>query len=186
MAKQLYRLKAGSHSVGEGLKSHVYNANDPKNNIIESEDNLAKFDPLKFERYEGEAPQRSTGPGEPGEPPPPPPPTDADRAEALAMSQARTPLQKMELAERLRQQADALEDEASNEEKAAQKSRKAARASQTADEDEGDDEDDTEDDLKGLTVADLREKAKEEEIDLPADAKKADILRTIREAREAK
>ena len=44
-----YRLKAGSHTVGVGNTRRVFHAGDPKRNIVESEENLALLDPLKWE-----------------------------------------------------------------------------------------------------------------------------------------
>lgn len=44
-----YRLKAGSHTIGVGATRRVFHAGDPKHNIVESEENLALQDPLKWE-----------------------------------------------------------------------------------------------------------------------------------------
>lgn len=47
-----FKLKAGSHVVGDGAGIKYFSANDPLNNVVESKDDLAAADPGKFERIE--------------------------------------------------------------------------------------------------------------------------------------
>jgi hypothetical protein len=61
----MFRLKVGSHAIGTGESLVFYDANDPLRNVFESDQQLDKIDPAKFEKYEGPpvaGPLRDAGP----------------------------------------------------------------------------------------------------------------------------
>lgn len=185
----LFRLKAGSHCTGSGNDLRIFKSNDTQNNIVESEEELDQIDPGKFERYNGPLRSRGLKPGESGLakvrgqeglPNSPLPPDDMARAEAMAAGVRLNPDQAKKRAEQLRQQAQVLEDSAKATEAALMKSQKEQKQQQedTASEEEGD--------LEEMTVAELRDLADTEEIDLQGATRKDEIVRAIRNAREEK
>lgn len=54
--KKLFRLKAGGATMGTGLDSIFLNASNPLMNILESEEDLATDEPMKYEEYKGPRP----------------------------------------------------------------------------------------------------------------------------------
>lgn len=188
---RLFRLKVGTHAEGNGLELATYRAAGmpgmpykPGQEIVASRINLAKWDPNKFEVYQGPlrpAPQVS-GVMEEDEDEdemlPPGPPTDFDRAAAAVFGGVLSPEQKRMRAEQLRQQADALEESADTDDeggKAAQsRPRKAASATGGGEED----------DLDDKTVEELRDLAEGEEVELRSDMRKDEIKQAIRTARK--
>lgn len=182
MAKtQLFRLKVGSHSVGingvgpdgKPTQAKMYRASDPNNNIVESEEDLARADPQKFERYDGPMPARNAGPSA-EEPPSPPPPDEFSRlqAESLRAMPASQLRQRSELLRQQLEQMEAAAEEAEKAEKAAAK--KAPKP----------DESEDEDDLEGMTVQQLRDTAEEDGVELKSDMRKDEIIKAIRDARK--
>lgn len=190
-AMRKFRLKHGSHSQG----GEVYDSR--KNNIVESDVNLAQLDSARWEVYDGptEAEKRAAAPKDI---PPPGPPTAND----LAMAFSATPMtleQKKKHAELLRMQADLIDKEAElraevSGEEATAHVRESFAASDNAKlfEEEGRkrmEEADEEakrgvdDGLDGKTVAELKEVAEKEELTIPSGAHKADIIDAIRKGR---
>jgi hypothetical protein len=113
----LYRLlkgglvlgAAGVDAEGKPTQARFFYANDPLNNIVESDANLEEQDPLKFKEVKN--PQSSTLPDRStvdGDRPSPPPPTDADYAEAKVLSSG-DPTALREYAQRLMERADELD-----------------------------------------------------------------------------
>jgi hypothetical protein len=102
----LFKLRAGAHTTGAGAEMKFYRAQDPKASIVESDEDLAKLEPARWEPYEGPAPGEEEE-AEP-EPPPPPPAGDAERAAARDL-EYQTAEAKEAAAARLRERADALE-----------------------------------------------------------------------------
>jgi len=189
-----------------------YRWNDPQNNIIESETNLALWDSNKFERYDGPLPDYITdGSGIPPEMPPPPPPNSEAVAKAADMSRARTPVEAKAYAAELRKRADDVEEAAEQAEKDAEVAKKGeateatehqrgmmaksdSRDAQEKDWEDtkkaigkdakasakDDDDDDEEDELDDMSVAELRKKAEDSEIDLTGKRSRKEILKALR------
>jgi hypothetical protein len=92
-----FKLLKGSFATTVGDESRVFRANDPKNNIVESKEDLVTLNPGKFAAVtvgagdEGDEEEREKVRKARAEDPtrrPPPPPTGHDMAEALHMSAA--------------------------------------------------------------------------------------------------
>jgi hypothetical protein len=120
----MFRLKVGSHAIGTGESLVFYDANDPLRNVFESDQQLDKIDPAKFEKYEGPpVPARSEMlvHGEMLPPPPPGPLEYADAEMARAMGQ----LELKQRAERLREMAKILEERAEGTAKTTEQAKEA-------------------------------------------------------------
>jgi hypothetical protein len=167
MAK--YRLKAGSHCAGEGAALKYYQANDPKANIVESDEDLAKLESARWEVWEGPAPGEEEA--EP-EPPPPGPAGPAERAQAQDLTDALEPGAGKAKAESLRARADALEESAAA-------ARKGTTAGATVAPGKGRVVK-TEAELDALTIEQLRELAAKEDIPLHGATVKHDLIKAIR------
>jgi hypothetical protein len=167
MAK--YRLKAGSHCAGEGAALKYYQANDPKANIVESDEDLAKLESARWEVWEGPVPGEEEV--EP-EPPPPGPAGPAERAQAQDLTDALEPAAGRAKAESLRARADALEESAAAARKGTTAGATAGKGRVVK----------TEAELDALTVEQLRELAAKEDIPLHGATVKHDLIRHIRAA----
>lgn len=188
--KMKFRLKAGSHTEGVGAGQRVYKSNDPTNCIIETDQDLAAFDPNKFEPYIGPLKARglrgaeiTAGSGK--DAPPPPTPDDFARAEAAARTSRTVPMSAdtaKRRAEELRRQADELEQHAKQTEDALKESMEDEEEEEEEEKEPG--EGDEEAQLEDLKVQELRDLAESEEIDLKGSTTKADIIKSIRQARK--
>jgi hypothetical protein len=160
-----FRLKAGAHTTGEGADIKYYRSSDPKANIVESDEDLAKLESARWEVWEGPAPGEEEA--EP-EPPPPGPAGPAERAQAQDLTDALEPGAGKAKAESLRARADALEESAV----AARKGPGAAPGRPRVAK--------TEAELDALTVEQLRELAAKEDIPLHGATVKHDLIKAIR------
>jgi hypothetical protein len=163
-----FKLKAGAHTAGEGAALRYYQANDPKANLVESDEDLAKLESARWEVWEGPAPGEEEA--EP-EPPPPGPAGPAERAQAQDLSDALEPGAGKAKAESLRARADALEESAA----AAGAARKGTTATTGKVRVVK-----TEAELDALTVEQLRELAAKEDIPLHGATVKHDLIKAIR------
>lgn len=201
-----YKLKAGAHMSGsisdpDGKNTmQVFTARGP-NNIVEDDRDLAAEFPEKFDRYDGPTPSRAMlRPGPTGtstnEPRPPGPPTDRDRAEAQLMK-AMTPDDRRKQAEWHRQQAESMEQEASEGERnmeiaKQQQEANAPPQSAQAEEDKAPDRSKakstkggipSDSELNQMTKDQLLEVAQQEEVDVKTHDTRSDILKALRTAR---
>lgn len=199
----LFKLKAGSHVSGsvadkDGNNTmQMYSAKGP-NNIVETDQDLAQIYPEKFEAYDGPAPEKQMmGPRGPisNEPQPPGPPTDQDRAEAQLLK-SMTPDDRRKQAEWHRQQAEAMEQEASEGERNLEMAKQQQQASrpeqsktQKSEEISATTKSKTtgipaDSELNQMTKEDLLEVAQREEVDVKTHDTRAEILKALRTARK--
>jgi hypothetical protein len=193
----LYLLKHGTHHTGEGTEARTYNAMDPNNRIVESEEDLAKSEPGRFEKYDGPAPAKGRQAHQlirEGEEPPPGPTTDEDRAAAAAMKLT-TPSDMKKRAEQLRKQADELEKQSAEAEKAMKsaKSKQAGIKEEKPEEEEepvetaepaAAPEEEEDDELDSKNVQELKDLARQEGIPGYSQMTKDKLVQAIREKRE--
>jgi hypothetical protein len=103
-----FKLKSGAFTTGEGKDLKFYTANDPTNNVVQSDQNLEQRFPEMFQEVEQPpSPQRAVGMYGIEKPPPPATPEEA-QLQALMLQ----PITREEMkarADKLRQMADALE-----------------------------------------------------------------------------
>jgi hypothetical protein len=103
-----FKLKSGAFTTGEGKDLKFYTANDPTNNVVQSDQELEKRFPEMFQEVEQPpSPQRAVGMYGIEKPPPPATPEEA-QLQALLLQ----PITREEMkarADKLRQMADALE-----------------------------------------------------------------------------
>jgi hypothetical protein len=103
-----FKLKSGAYTTGEGKDLKFYTANDPANNVVQSDQNLEQRFPEMFQEVEQPpSPQRAVGMYGIEKPPPPATPEEA-QLQALLLQ----PITREEMkarADKLRQMADALE-----------------------------------------------------------------------------
>jgi hypothetical protein len=103
-----FKLKSGAFTTGEGKDLKFYTANDPTNNVVQSDQNLEQRFPEMFQEVEQPpSPQRAVGMYGIEKPPPPATPEEA-QLQALLLQ----PITREEMkarADKLRQMADALE-----------------------------------------------------------------------------
>lgn len=132
-----YKLKAGGHTEGEGQTLKNYHANDPTNNVVFSETNLAEDDPGKFEEVSQQqvekmrlmVPDRTKVYGE-GRPPQP---STALQTTISALLLEAIPVEQMEArAEEFQQMADVLRQRAQGSGKVSSQSAEAMRATARA------------------------------------------------------
>lgn len=185
----LYRIKKGSHSVGSGDKAQTFRAMGTTgfkagDDVVESELNLAEWDPGKFEEYKGEVPDRVRQMRTIfKEPRAPLPPDEAAQEEAEDM-RAMTADEARARAERFRKRAEALEAKAQESESSSQRYEEEWQP-QPAPTPTPDPTKAvwSQHDLDLMTAEELREVAREQKIDLPPHAKKADMVKAIRAAK---
>lgn len=165
---KFFKLKSGSHVTGTLEDMRIYKSNDPMGseslgNIVESDEDLAKIEPTRWEEYTGPIPDRlrksarGVNTGSPftpltrsqiaGEPPPPGPTSDIQLAEAADMTASlrMSPEELEKHAEALIERAEALKQRANQardaQEQNDQKSRELqAQRRTTSQADESDDE----------------------------------------------
>lgn len=163
---KFFRLKAGTHTQGEGLDTKVFRSNDSQalescGNIVESDEDLALQEPTRWEEYRGEITEQmkkgvrgfggiSTGSRSlrsliAGEPPPPGPSDSTSIAEAADLTASmKLSAEEMEKhAEALTERAEALKQRAQEARQAEQQNtqqRKEFVASHRHEDEEDDDE----------------------------------------------
>jgi type IV secretory pathway VirB10-like protein len=114
-----FKLKSGAFTTGEGKDLKFYTANDPTNNVVESEQELEKRFPEMFQEVEKPpAPQRAVGMYGIEKPPPPATPEEAQLQAILLQPITREEMKAR--ADRLRQMADALEQRSQEGQQASQ------------------------------------------------------------------
>jgi hypothetical protein len=114
-----FKLKSGAFTTGEGKDLKFYTANDPTNNVVESEQELEKRFPEMFQEVEKPpAPQRAVGMYGIEKPPPPATPEEAQLQAILLQPITREEMKAR--ADRLRQMADALEQRSQGGQQASQ------------------------------------------------------------------
>jgi hypothetical protein len=95
-----FKLKAGAHTSGDGTNTKYFQANDPVNNVVESDQDLAAWDPLKFEKIDQPPGQGGMARGLYGLERPPGP-SSPEQAQLQAMLLA--PITTQEMEQRARQ-----------------------------------------------------------------------------------
>jgi hypothetical protein len=198
-----YLLKVGSFAAGtvgdEKNPYRQYQASDPANNVIESDQDLAARFPSKFSYYDGPAPKNTGGILNPGPnyvrgqegDPPPGPPSEQDVAEA-AMAKPLTVSDARKRADWHRQQAEMLDQQASDSERAyaqsqeQQKAQKgepseAAPKAQSAPTQEKIPPDH---ELESKTKDELLDLAEYHEVNVHKSANKPEIIKALKQARK--
>lgn len=179
-----FRLKAGSAIVADPddpKKDKVLKATDA-DAILESDRDLAKEEPQRYEWVEAPAgkPRRAFSTAR-REPAPPGPPSDEDRAQADLLK-PRTAAEQKTLAERLRQQAEQLEQAAEENEKAQKQADKEFnKANRAAAKDEEAEAQSEGTDFESMKVAELKDFAESNEVDLEGAHTKADIVAKLQD-----
>jgi hypothetical protein len=139
MPKRHFKLKAGSHAVGHGPDARFFSASDPKNCVIESEQNLARLDPLRFELHDGTIPK---GGGRVGGP-------EGEDDSDMEQDQPPGPPGELEISEAANFKAESLGLKKRAEDPKAARQRKEQQLKATVEEDdeeeEGEDEEEEED-----------------------------------------
>jgi hypothetical protein len=103
-----FKLKSGAFTTGEGKDLKFYTANDPTNNVVQSDQNLEQRFPEMFQEVEQPpSPQRAVGMYGIEKPPPPATPEEAQLQAILLQPITREEMKAR--ADKLRQMADALE-----------------------------------------------------------------------------
>jgi hypothetical protein len=113
-----FKLKAGAHTSGDGTNTKYFQANDPLNNVVESDQDLAAWDPAKFEKIDQPPGQMGMARGLYGLEQPPGP-SSPEQAQLQAMLLAPVTTQEME------QRAKQLEDMAKSLRERAQQSQQS-------------------------------------------------------------
>jgi hypothetical protein len=128
-----FKLKSGAFTTGEGKDLKFYTANDPTNNVVQSDQNLEQRFPEMFQEVEQPpSPQRAVGMYGIERPPPPATPEEA-QLQALLLQ----PITREEMkarADKLRQMADALEQRSQEGQQAAQQDQTGKEWQQAAQE----------------------------------------------------
>jgi hypothetical protein len=82
-----FKLKSGAFTTGEGKDLKFYTANDPTNNVVQSDQNLEQRFPEMFQEVEQPpSPQRAVGMYGIEKPPPPATPEEAQLQAILCCS----------------------------------------------------------------------------------------------------
>jgi hypothetical protein len=103
-----FKLKSGAFTTGEGKDLKFYTANDPTNNVVQSDQNLEQRFPEMFQEVEQPpSPQRAVGMYGIEKPPSPATPEEAQLQAILLQPITREEMKAR--ADKLRQMADALE-----------------------------------------------------------------------------
>lgn len=118
-----FKLKVGAHTSGDGANTKYFQANDPASNVVESEQDLAAWDPSKFEKIDQPPGQAGMARGLYGIEQPPGP-SSPEQAQLQAMLLAPITSQEME------QRAKQLEDMARTLRERAQQSQQAGQQGQ--------------------------------------------------------
>jgi hypothetical protein len=201
----------GVDKDGNPTEAVIYVSNDPTRNIVPSDKPLDEEDPARFELYRGPEPEFMAGRRQRPVMREPLPPRGPGPAEVAAAQEMRpmTPDEMLAHADQLARRAEDLrrraeESRASAERGAAEQERvmketggqppiqigatgqpvQEAPQGRQAGPQQKPRQEGSEKDLEDMTVEELRALAEEEEIDLPSNARKADIIATIRRSRK--
>jgi hypothetical protein len=128
-----FKLKSGAFTTGEGKDLKFYTANDPTNNVVQSDQNLEQRFPEMFQEVEQPpSPQRAVGMYGIEKPPPPATPEEAQLQAILLQPITREEMKAR--ADKLRQMADALEQRSQEGQQASQQDQTAKEWQQAAQE----------------------------------------------------
>lgn len=169
-----FRLKVGTAEVAhpdDPKKSRIVKSTDPDNNWIESDQDLAAKEPHRYEYIErppaaARLPKREIS----RDPAPPPPPTEVDRLVA-SLTRPMSAEERKKAREQLQKQLEILDEQAAANEK--------ARLEDTSDPADTPESEGT--DFESMRVAELREFAEKNEVDLDGAHTKADIVAKLQE-----
>jgi hypothetical protein len=132
-----FKLKAGSHVVGEGANTKFYAANDPLNNIVDSQQELAQMYPEQFEKLDQPPGQMQMARGIYGIEPPPGPGSPHEAALQAMSLQPLTEREMEQRAEQLEQMAKQLRQRVQGSRQTAQQGQGQGREWQQSAEEHG-------------------------------------------------